>query len=258
MAEKKPSKRVTGRPVRRGTQTAVPTRVPSRPPAAQAKKPISPEKPAKSESVSLSVVGTDGKSKGTVSVSKKLFGSPAPQGLLEQSVRVHLANRRQGTASTKTRGEVEGSTRKIYRQKGTGRARHGAIRAPIFVGGGIVFGPKPRDYGLRFPVNMKRRALSGALSVKVEQGDMVIIDGLENLEPKTRIMAQTLAGLTAGKSTLLVVSGAAQGVVRAARNLAVVDVIPARNINAYEILVHDKVIVMKSALPEIDETFGKS
>lgn len=214
--------------------------------------------PSKSKSISVRVFGTDGKPKGTVSVSKRLFGFHAPEQLLAQAVRVHLANQRHGTASTKTRGEVEGSTRKIYRQKGTGRARHGAIRAPIFVGGGIVFGPKPRDYHLTIPTRMKRRALAGALTAKLKSGDILIIDGLDKLEAKTRRMVQVLESLGVGKSTLLVVSPHADTVVRAARNIPSIDILSAHSINTYEVLAHAKVLVMKSALSDIEATFAKS
>src|SRR5258708_225116 len=117
--------------------------------------------------VSVDVIGVDGKVSGKVSLPGEMFGEKVNKTLLAQAVRVYLANQRQGNASTKTRGEVDGSTAKIYRQKGTGRARHGSKRAPIFVKGGLVFGPKPRDFSLALPQKMKRKALFGALSAKV-------------------------------------------------------------------------------------------
>src|SRR6266404_5428662 len=122
--------------------------------------------------VSVAVVGIDGKVSGKVSLPGEMFGEKVNKALLAQAVRVYLANQRQGNASTKTRGEVDGSTAKIYRQKGTGRARHGSKRAPIFVKGGIVFGPKPRDFSLSLPQKMKRKALFSALSAKVKDKEV--------------------------------------------------------------------------------------
>jgi large subunit ribosomal protein L4 len=211
---------------------------------------------ASAKHISIRVVGADGKAAGSINVPKTLFGTPAPLRLLAQSVRVYRANQRQGTASTKTRGEVEGSTRKIYRQKGTGRARHGPIRSPIFVGGGIVFGPKPRDYRMKLPKNMKRRALAGALTAKLASGEVTVVDGLEKLEAKTRVFAQTFSKLGAGPSTLVVVAIGADTVKRAARNIAGIDILPGHSVNAYEILAHAKVIIMKSALSDIASTFA--
>src|SRR3990170_6251019 len=142
----------------------------------------------KTVSLNVPVVGVDGKTKSKIQLPKELFGAKVNKALLAQAVRVYLANQRTGNAATKTRGEVEGSTRKIYRQKGTGRARHGAIRAPIFVGGGIVFGPRPHDFHLDFPKKMKRRALGSALTSKLGSGDVIVVSGLSDLEPKTKYM----------------------------------------------------------------------
>jgi large subunit ribosomal protein L4 len=259
MAPTRKPLRTAKKPVNKRTSASVRSITSGRRAAEAEKKQVTAaQKSAKMDSITLPVVGTDGKAKGRITVSKKLFGKAAPPALLAQSVRVSLANKRQGTASTKTRGLVAGSTRKIYRQKGTGRARHGGIRAPIFVGGGIVHGPKPRDYRLKLPLNMKRRALTGALHAKIESGNVVIVDGLEGVEPKTRVMAGTLSRLGVTKSALLVVAGTAGAVVRAAKNIGGVDVIPAHNINAYALLTHEKIIVMKDAVSEISETFGKS
>src|SRR3989338_5152877 len=125
------------------------------------------------------VFDTKGALKKTIDLPKEIFGVQENNILLAQAVRVYLANQRQGTVSTKTRGEVAGSTRKIYRQKGTGRARHGSIRAPIFVHGGLVFGPKPRDYSMKFPKKMRKAALASALSSKVNDAQVKVVDGLE-------------------------------------------------------------------------------
>lgn len=191
------------------------------------------------------VMGIDGKRKGRITLPKELFGAKVNKALLAQAVRVYLANQRAGTASTKTRGQVEGSTRKIYRQKGTGRARHGAIRSPIFVGGGIVFGPKPRDFSLKMPQKMRRAALASALTSKLT--DVIIVDGLGEIE-KTKVMARTLTAVGATGKTLLVTS---KGGNRAARNIAQVDVTPANMLNAYGVLSHQKLVFTKDAIKNL-------
>ena len=142
--------------------------------------------------LTVSVYGMDGKSSGTVTLPKEIFGEVVNKKLLAQAVRVYMANKRQGNASTKTRGEVEGSTRKIYRQKGTGNARHGSIRAPIFVKGGIVHGPKPRDFGLDLSKKMRRKALFSALSAKLQDGDVKVVSGFEKMTPKTKQFVSVL------------------------------------------------------------------
>lgn len=182
---------------------------------------------------------------------KELFGVKVNKPLLAQAVRVYLANQRQGTASTKTRGEVEGSTRKIYRQKGTGRARHGAIRAPIFVGGGITFGPKPRDYSLTMPKKMKRTALGSALTAQLQDGNIVVVTGFEKMKPKSKLALEALASLEAGDNTLLVTNSGAENIVRATRNLPSVDILPAASLNAYDVLSHKKLVFAKEAIGEL-------
>lgn len=186
---------------------------------------------------------------------KELFGSKVNEKLLAVAVRVYLANQREGSAKTKTRGQVEGSTRKIYRQKGTGRARHGSIRAPIFVGGGIVFGPVPRDYHLTMSKSVKRAALLSALSAR--KNDTKIISELDTLEPKTKKAASALknAGITG--STLLVVASESQSLSRAARNLKTVDLIGARDLNPYAVLTHKYIVFTKKSLEESVTHFTK-
>lgn len=199
----------------------------------------------KKKGLSVPVVGVDGKKAGTVSLPETLFAAKINKPLMAQAVRVYLANQRKGTARTKTRGEVQGSTRKIYRQKGTGRARHGAIRAPIFVGGGIVFGPKPRDYHLDLPKKMKRAAIASALTSARAEGKVTIIAGLADLEPKTKYMVKALG---ASGSILLVVPKEADTVVRIARNIDGVDIERMQNLHCYSVLTHQKIIFMKEAL----------
>ncbi len=219
---------------------------------AKAKKVATPVKSVllveKEQGLTVSVVGVDGKAKGKMTLPKELFGGKVNKQLLAQAVRVYLANQRVGGASTKTRGEVEGSTRKIYRQKGTGRARHGGIRAPIFVGGGIVFGPKPKDFHLQMPSKMKKAALASALVSQLTAGNIIIVDGLEALAPKTKIFADVLHKIGVGKKTLLIVPKDAENIVRATRNLGNVENIPFQNLHTYAVLAHDKIIFTKNTL----------
>ena len=210
--------------------------------------------------VSIDVVGIDGKSAGKISLPGEIFGEKVNKALLAQAVRVYLANQRQGNASTKTRGEVEGSTRKIYRQKGTGRARHGGVRAPIFVKGGIVFGPKPRDFGLAFPQKMKRKALFVALSAKVRDNEVTVIDGLGKIEAKAKNFAGMLKSLgVAGKKQklLFVTAGNVESVLRAGGNVHGVSFLASKQINTYEVISAKRVILMKDAIDEMKGHFLK-
>ncbi len=209
------------------------------------------------KSVQLTVLGIDGKAEGKVSVPSMLFAAKANPTLVSQAVRVYLANQREGSASTKTRSEVAGSTRKIYRQKGTGRARHGGIRAPIFVGGGISFGPKPRSYHLALPQKMKRAALACALTGKREDGNVIVVNGLTALKPKTKLMVKALINVGATKKPLLVVGRDADMVIRASRNIDGIEIMPVQNLHTYAILAHPKIVFMKEALPILTETFVK-
>lgn len=216
-----------------------------------AKVAVKPEAKAELDStkgIRTTVVGTDGKSAGSIALPVEYFGQKPNNQLIAQAVRIYQANQRVGHAATKTRGMVEGSTRKIYKQKGTGRARHGAIRAPIFVGGGIVFGPQPRDYSLKFPQKLKHAAIASALSLQLTNGNVIIVSGLSDLKPKTKLMAQALTAAGSSKNSLLVVSKEAGMVGRAARNIAGVDVVPVSDMHTYGVMTHGKILFMKEAI----------
>src|SRR5690606_18727326 len=153
----------------------------------------------------VAVYNTKGEQVGDIELRDDIFGVEANEALVHQAVVRYLANQRQGTASTKTRGEVSGGGRKPWRQKGTGRARHGSIRSPIWVGGGTVFGPKPRDYRQAMPKKARRAALRSALSSKVAAGEFLVLDELQLAQPKTRQVVELLNNLNAkGSSALLV------------------------------------------------------
>jgi len=206
------------------------------------------------QTLQAAVYGIDGKEHGTVSLQEDIFGSRINKELLAQVVRVYLANQRQGTASTKTRGEVTGSTRKIYRQKGTGRARHGAIRAPIFVGGGIVFGPKPRDFELSLPKRMKKAALKSALSLKVSEKTISVVDGVEKLSGKTSEVAKLLSAMklvNKGKKAnkvLVVCTGNEDKLRQAGSNIEGLRLERANLLNTYEVLNSNHIVFVKTAL----------
>ncbi|MBI3070275.1 MAG: 50S ribosomal protein L4 [Candidatus Levybacteria bacterium] len=214
-------------------------------------------KVAKRNSLIVDVYDLKGKVVEKIELPKEVFGAKINNQLMAQAVRVYLANQRKGTVSTKTRGEVKGSTRKIYRQKGTGRARHGSIRAPIFVGGGVVFGPKPRDYSLNLPKKMKRAALTSALSEKLKAGEVKVVKGLEAISPKTKAMVSVLEKLglnTKNKNILLILSETQDNIKRAARNIRGVEIDLVNQLNTYEVLRSKALLLMKQSI----ETIRKS
>lgn len=221
-------------------------------------------KKAKKSGLTIDVFDTKGKVARSVELPKEIFGAKINKQLLAQAVRVYLANQRKGTASTKDRGEVHGSTRKIYRQKGTGRARHGSKKAPIFVHGGIVFGPKPRDFSLKMSKKMKRLALFSALSAKKKANEIKAIKGLNSLEPKTRLMVEVLENLGINdkdKNILLVLSGKSTGelenIYRASRNIEGVHIMNAEMLNAYDALNNKLILLMESSINAMRERFLK-
>jgi len=208
--------------------------------------------------LTIKVYDLKGKEKKEVELPKEIFDVKGNLKVLAQYVRIYLANQRQGTASTKTRGEVAGSTRKIYRQKGTGRARHGSIKAPIFVGGGITFGPKPRDYSLKLNKKMKKLALYLALTLKNKEGKIIgLADEFMQIEPKTKVFAQFLnnLGLEKEKILLLTPDGEKRNLILAVRNLPNLKYQNATSINPYTILNSDRVMIIEDALKVIKNTF---
>lgn len=203
-------------------------------------------------SLSVPVYSLAGRASGTLSLPKEIFGQKVNQKLLAQALRVYMTNQKTLTGSTRTRGEVEGSTAKIYRQKGTGRARHGAIRAPIFVGGGITFGPKPRKVRLDLPQRMKKAALTSALSSKMADKNIIGLTGIDKASGKTKEIAKLAKNLKL-KTTLIVTGEKMDNVVRAARNILGIDVLPANLLNAYEVLKHDILLLTKDAIEKLSE-----
>lgn len=229
-------------------------------PESKVRKPKTEKKVATKSSakagITANVVGRDGKKIGTVALPKEIFQAKVNPTLMAQAVRVYLANQRSGSAHTKTRSEVKGSTRKIYRQKGTGKARHGANKAPIFVGGGIALGPRTRDFSLTMPKQMRRRALFSALSEKLSEGNVVVVDKLQNIEGRTREIALLLKNINKLDShVLFVLPKEAKMVERAARNIDTVTCLPADSLNTYEVLKNSTVVLLKDAVATMEKTY---
>lgn len=178
---------------------------------------------------------------------KEIFATPASPALLAQAVRVYLANQRQGTQNTKTRAEVNRTRHKLYKQKGTGGARHGDRKAPIFVGGGVTFAPKPRDYSLSLSGQLRKRAVVGALTA--QNKNLQVVSGAKQLTGKTAELSKFLAKLEGKtKSLLLVTDIVRENIYRAARNIPGVTVIPASQLNTYAILKADQILIMEEAI----------
>ncbi|MGD2048522.1 MAG: 50S ribosomal protein L4, partial [Chloroflexota bacterium] len=193
---------------------------------------------------------------GKVDLPSSIFEANINRDLMHQALVRQLANARRGTHFTKTRSEVRRTTAKWYRQKGTGRARHGSRRAPIFVGGGVAHGPKPRSYTKEMPRKMRRAALRSALSVKARNGDIVVLDTLELDSPKTKSMVSLLERLTGATSTLILLPGPDKNVEISARNIADVKTIRANYLNIRDLLGHDKVVLPLASLEVIQGFLG--
>ncbi|MBI2051517.1 50S ribosomal protein L4 [Candidatus Roizmanbacteria bacterium] len=201
-----------------------------------------------------------GKRKKEMTLPKEVFSSKINEKLLARYVYVYLANQRQGTASTKKRGEIVGSKRKIWRQKGTGRARHGARSAPIFVGGGVAFGPKPKSFSLRMNKKQKRKALFDALTKAwVQKNILGLSKESVDMEPKTKVFAKFLNRLDLRDKKVLIVLPRLEknNLVLAARNIPQLDLVDTKTLNAYEILSKEKIIFVDGALEVLEKHFLK-
>lgn len=185
-----------------------------------------------------------------------VFDAPVNPGLMHRAVVMYLANQRTGTAATKTRAMVRGGGRKPWRQKGLGRARHGSIRSPIWRGGGVTFGPQPRDYRQKMPKKARRSALRSALTSKVREGSLLIVDGLSMEQPSTKGMARILHNLKAGRNPLIVTAEHDATVYRAARNLPGTAVMAARDLNTYAVLRHGALVMAREAVAAVEEVLA--
>ena len=190
-----------------------------------------------------------------IQLNDKVFAVEVNADAMHQVVVALLANKRQGTQSAKTRAEVRGGGIKPWRQKGTGRARQGSIRAPQGIKGGVVFAPKPRDYRMSIPKSMRRVAMLSALTSKVQNDEMVVLDSLTLEAPKTKEIVKMLNAFNA-KKTLIVTAEANETVYKSARNIEGVAVLPVNNINVYDLLKYSKVIMTKDAVSKIEEVYA--
>lgn len=186
-------------------------------------------------------------------ISEEIFGLPFNEAVVHQAMVRQLANRRQGTASTKTRGEVSGSTRKLYPQKHTGRARRGSVKSPLLRGGGVVFGPKPRSYCQAMPKKMRRLALKCILSAKVREGDLKLIQELDFGEASTKNMISLLSAFGVDSSALILTAHSMPNVVKSAANLTNVKVMPSALINVLDLLSYRVVIATVPAIRSIEQ-----
>jgi large subunit ribosomal protein L4 len=193
---------------------------------------------------------------GTVELPEALFGAPVLDAVIHQAVVAQLAGRHLGTHDTKTRGEVAGGGRKPYRQKGTGRARQGSRTAPHYRGGGAVFGPHPRSYAQRLPRRMKRAALVGALTAKLDDGAIRVVDGFGLEGPRTKDLVGVLDAIKATGRVLVVAPGADEALVLSARNLPKVVVIRADSLNVYDVLNADTVLIEQPAISRMEEVYA--
>jgi len=208
--------------------------------------------------VQVPVYNLSGEEVEKIEISDQVFGVPFNQAVVHQAMVRQQANARQGTASTKTRGEVSGSTRKLFRQKGTGRARVGGIRSPIRRGGGITFGPRPRSYRQAIPKKMRRLALRCVLSAKVRDKELIVLEQLKLEQPRTKEMMWILAALGVDSSALVVTSDPEENVVKSTRNLPGIKTTPASLLNVVDILSNKMLLMTVAAVHKVEELWGQS
>ena len=205
----------------------------------------------------IEIYNIKGKSVGKFELDKELFNGEVNEPILYQVIKMYEANQRQGTASTKTRSDVSGGGKKPWKQKGTGRARAGTIRSPLWRGGGIVFGPHPRDYSYQVPKSIKRLALIASLNAKLNDKNMIVIDEIKLEKPKTKEVATLLRNLKAEKKPLLVLEEKNEGVIRASRNIANLLLRDYKALNAYEVLKQQKLVLTQKALAALTKMLVK-
>lgn len=204
----------------------------------------------------VALYNQSGSQVGDIEMEDTVFGIEPNEHVLHDAVVMQQASKRQGTHSTKNRSAVRGGGRKPWRQKGTGRARQGSIRSPQWVGGGVVFGPTPRSYSYKLPKKVRRLALKSALSMKVKENELIVVEDLTVEKPKTKEIVQILNNLSVDTKALVVTADDNEAVYLSARNIPGVDVIRADGINVLEVLNHDKLIMTKEAVKKTEEVLG--
>jgi len=205
---------------------------------------------------SVDIIDLKNKKVGTLELSEEVFGAPVNKALLYESVRHYLAGTRRGTASTKTRHEVAGSGKKLWRQKGTGRARVGSIRSPLWRHGGTTHGPQPHSYAYKLPRKMQLGALRSALSAKLRDGELRVVNEFSISEPKSKQMRKTLDGLEIKKTVLLVDNGENRNLGLSSRNLEGVKLVSSHEVNVYDLLGHEQVLLSEAAAKKLSEALA--
>ena len=204
----------------------------------------------------VTMLNMTGAEAGTIELNDEIFGIEPNQNAVHAVVKNYLANQRQGTQSAKTRAEVRGGGRKPFRQKGTGRHRQGSTTDPSQVGGGVVFAPKPRSYRYTLPKKLRRLAMKSALSSKVEEKEIIVLDELKLDAPKTKEMVKVLENIKAGKKALIVMAEKDENVIRSAATIPGVRTELVSTMNVYEIINHPSFIVTKDAINKIEEVYS--
>lgn len=204
----------------------------------------------------VALLNTTGKKVGDIELADSIFGIEPHKYVLHQAVTMQLASLRQGTHKVKGRSEVRGGGRKPWKQKGTGRARQGTIRAPQWKGGGVVFGPTPRSYGWKLPKKVRRLAIKSALSAKVQGNEIIVLDNLVLSQPKTKEFIAILKNLNVASKALVVTATADEQVILSARNIPGVKVLAADGINVLDVLAHDQLIITQGAVEKVEEVFA--
>ncbi|MGG6432945.1 50S ribosomal protein L4 [Anoxybacillus sp. D401a] len=204
----------------------------------------------------VALYNQNGENIGEIELNDAVFGVEPNKHVLFEAVIMQRASLRQGTHKTKNRAEVSGGGRKPWRQKGTGRARQGSIRSPQWRGGGIVFGPVPRSYSYKLPKKVRRLAIKSALSSKVLENNIVVLDNLALEAPKTKEMVKILNNLSVDRKALIVTADANENVILSARNIPGVTVVTASGINVLDVLNHDKLIITKAAVEKVEEVLA--
>jgi large subunit ribosomal protein L4 len=207
--------------------------------------------------ISLKVYDKTAKEVGSMEVSEAVFGKEYNEALIHQVVVAQLANRRQGTKSALTRTEVSGGGRKPWRQKGTGNARQGSIRSPQWTHGGVVFAPKPRDFSQKVNKTMRREAIKSALSTKLADGEIIVVDSLALTAAKTKEFAGILNNFALDGRTLVVIAGEDETLLRATNNIPTVTLIDSALLNVYDIVVNGKCLITKAAMEAIEKAYGE-
>ncbi len=205
---------------------------------------------------SVDIIDLHNKKVGTLDLADAVFAAPVNEALLYEAVRHHLAGTRRGTAKTKTRHEVAGSGKKLWKQKGTGRARMGSIRSPLWRHGGTTHGPQPRDYSYKLPRKMQLGALKSALSAKLRDGELRVVNEFAIAEPKSKIMRGALDTLNAARTVLLVDNGDNRNLELSSRNLEGVKLVPSREVNVYDLLAHAQVLISEAAAKKLSEALA--